>query len=136
MRVKPTFSNEELLNAAQDVRAHAYAPYSGFQVGAAIDVGDGVVFSAANVENASYGLSTCAERGAVSAAVSAGYKKIVAIAVAGPPGVATAPCGACRQILAEFGRDVRVIYTDAGGSQTTTIDALLPQSFGSASLPG
>jgi cytidine deaminase len=136
MPAKPSFSTEELLNAAHNVRAHAYTPYSGFQVGAAIDVGDGVLFAAANVENASYGLSTCAERGAISAAVSAGYKQIIAIAIAGPPGVATAPCGACRQIIAEFGRDVRVIYTDASGPQTTTIDALLPHSFGSASLPG
>ena len=136
MPAKTTFSNEELLNAAHDVRAHAYAPYSGFSVGAAVDVGDGVIFAAANVENASYGLSTCAERGAISAAVSAGYKKIVTIAVAGPPGVATAPCGACRQIIAEFGPGISVIFTAADGTQTTTIETLLPQSFGSASLPG
>lgn len=135
MPAKATFSTEELLGAAHNVRAHAYAPYSGFQVGAAVDVGDGVIFAAANVENASYGLSTCAERGAISAAVSAGYKKIAAIAVAGPPGVPTAPCGACRQIIAEFGPGTTVVYTAADGARTTTIDALLPESFGPASLP-
>jgi len=136
MPAKTTFSNEELLDAAHTVRAHAYAPYSGFQVGAAVDVGDGVIFAAANVENASYGLSTCAERGAIGAAVSAGYKKIAAIAVAGPRGVSTAPCGACRQIIAEFGPGATVLYTTADGARTTTIEALLPESFGPASLSG
>ncbi|MFN2527524.1 MAG: cytidine deaminase [Candidatus Baltobacteraceae bacterium] len=136
MPVKATFSSEELLSAAHNVRAHAYATYSGFGVGAAVDVGDGVIFAAANVENASYGLSTCAERGAISAAVSAGYKEIAAIAIAGPSGVSTAPCGACRQIIAEFGLEATVVYTTADGARTTTIEALLPESFGPASLPG
>lgn len=131
---KPNFSTEELLNAAQEVRARAYAPYSGYAVGAAVDVGDGVIFTGANVENASYPLGTCAERTAISQAVSAGYRMITAVAVAGPPELATSPCGACRQIIREFGTDIPVTFTVPKGSQTMTIGELLPLSFGPANL--
>ena len=125
-----SFSQAELLAAAHAARANAYAPYSNFSVGAAVDVGDGVLFTGANVENASYNVGLCAERVAVSAAVAAGYRDIVAIAVAGAPGVACAPCGACRQFIVEFGADVRVTYTAPDGPVTQPIAALLPEFFG------
>ncbi|MDP9018927.1 MAG: cytidine deaminase [Candidatus Eremiobacteraeota bacterium] len=129
------FSTEELLNAAHTVRARAYAPYSGFAVGAAVDVGDGILFSGANVENASYGLSLCAERAAIVAAVSAGYRAIVAIAVAGPANTTTAPCGACRQFILEFGPEAAVTFTTPTGAKTVPIEGLLPESFGPKNLP-
>ena len=91
---------------------------------------DGRRFSGANVENASYGLSVCAERVAVQSAVVAGVRAIAAIAVAGPEGVAFAPCGACRQVLAEFGSPaMRVVYGAPGGPVETTLGALLPAAF-------
>lgn len=124
------FSTEELLNAARAARAKAYAPYSNFQVGAAVDVGDGVVFTGANVENASYNVGLCAERAAVSAAAAAGYRRILAVAVAGAPGITCAPCGACRQFIVEFGADVHVTYTTPDGSKTASISELLPDFFG------
>ena len=122
--------HEALLSAAREVRENAYAPYSHFSVGAALDTGDGHVFMGANVENASYGLTMCAERVAIGAAVSAGYQKFTAIAVAGPDGVLTSPCGACRQVLAEFNPEMAVVYTTPDGPVTTTIAELLPHSFG------
>lgn len=125
-----SFSSEELLNAAHAARAKAYAPYSNFQVGAAVDVGDGVVFTGANVENASYNVGLCAERVAISAAAAAGYRAILAVAVAGAPGVTCAPCGACRQFIVEFGGGVRVTYTTPDGSKTAAISELLPDFFG------
>ncbi|MDE2481347.1 MAG: cytidine deaminase [bacterium] len=120
----------ELLSAAQDVRARAYAPYSNFTVGAALDVGDGHVILGANVENASYGLGICAERAAVAAAVSAGFRTFHAIAVAGPDGALTSPCGACRQVLAEFNPEMTVIYTTPDGVAQQTVSELLPHHFG------
>lgn len=128
------FSADELLNAAREARAKAYAPYSKFEVGAAVDVGDGVLFAGSNVENASYGLSICAERNAVCAAVNAGYRKIAAIAVAGPRGTTTVPCGACRQFINEFGPHVPVTYTTPDGVETKTLDELLPCAFGPQNL--
>jgi cytidine deaminase len=122
--------HEALLSAAREVRENAYAPYSHFTVGAALDTGDGHVFMGTNVENASYGLTMCAERVAVGAAVSAGYREFTAIAVAGPDGVVTSPCGACRQVLAEFNPGMTVVYTTPDGPATTTIAELLPHSFG------
>jgi cytidine deaminase len=125
-------SNHEvlLLSAAREVRENAYAPYSHFAVGAALDTGDGHVFLGCNVENASYGLTMCAERVAVGAAISAGYRDFTAIAVAGPDGVVTSPCGACRQVLAEFNPDMAVVYTTPQGPVATTVAELLPHSFG------
>ncbi len=119
----------DLLAAATTARARAYAPYSQFAVGAALECDDGTIVSGCNVENASYGLTMCAERTALFAAVASGRTRFRAIAVAGPPGVTTPPCGACRQVLAEFGRDLRVLYTTLDGHATTTVDALLPATF-------
>ena len=122
--------HEGLLSAARDARERAYAPYSNFAVGAALDTGDGQVFLGCNVENASFGLTMCAERAAVAAAVSGGFRDFSAIAIAGPEGATTSPCGACRQVLAEFNPSMTVIYTTAGGPVATTVAELLPHSFG------
>jgi homotetrameric cytidine deaminase len=126
----------ELRAAARAAREHAYAPYSRFTVGAAVETADGRRFTGANVENASYGLSMCAERTAVFAAVLAGAKRIAAVAVSGPDGATAPPCGACRQVLAEFGApDVPVSYARADGSWAdTTLGELLPDAFDPAAL--
>jgi cytidine deaminase len=125
---------EELLQKAREVRENAYAPYSRFLVGAALVAEDGTVFTGANVENASYGLAICAERSAAVAAVAAGHRDFRAIAVAGPETAATAPCGACRQFLNEFNPQLIVAFTTPGGMQVTTLDKLLPDSFGPKSF--
>lgn len=120
----------QLLEAARQARALAYAPYSKFQVGAALQTLDGLVVSGCNVENASYGLSMCAERNAVFAAVARGIREFSAIAVAGPDGAVTSPCGACRQVLAEFNPNMTVIYTTPDGAHESTVAELLPHFFG------
>lgn len=125
-------SNEQraaLIQAALAVQAKAYAPYSNYPVGAALLMEDGSVITGVNVENASYGLSMCAERTAVFKAVSEGYQKLLAVAVATDN--AGSPCGACRQVLTEFAGDVPVYLVDAGGNgRSTTLYALLPDHFG------
>lgn len=126
--------NEEmrktLEEAACKVREQAYAPYSHFLVGAAVESGSGAVYTGANIENASYGLTICAERAAIAQAVSAGERVIRAVAVCTENGVT--PCGACRQVIREFAAAECPVYVlDAqGGRQATTLAALLPQSFG------
>lgn len=126
---------DELLAAAREALKHAYAPYSKFQVGAAILTADGKTFTGCNVENASYGLTVCAERNAIFAAVAAsnvqpqGKIKLVAVAVATVPSVAASPCGACRQVIAEFGRDAVVYYQGENGIEEKTIAQLLPDGF-------
>ncbi|RAH99372.1 cytidine deaminase [Acuticoccus sediminis] len=132
-----------LLAAAREVAARAYAPYSGFHVGAAIRAEDGRVFTAANVENASYGLSLCAETNAAMAAAVAGVRRLTHVAVVGyraatptAPALAT-PCGRCRQVLNEFaGPEARVIIGDADGSSVLalTLGELLPHAFGPRQL--
>jgi cytidine deaminase len=126
----------ELRAAARAAREHAYAPYSHFTVGAAVETADGRRFSGANVENASYGLTICAERTAVFAAVLAGARGIAAVAVSGPDGITAPPCGACRQVLAEFGAaGVPLTYARADGSWAdTTLGDLLPAAFEPAAL--
>ncbi len=118
----------ELIAAASAVRANAYAPYSGFAVGAALRAADGVIYVGANVENASYGLGICAERNAVAHAVACGARDFAAIAVVTQNGVT--PCGACRQVLAEFGPNMLVIVADAAGNQQLyRLFELLPDAF-------
>jgi cytidine deaminase len=126
---------------AEAMRAHAYAPYSGYSVGAALlargpDL-EGVdqLFTGANLENASYGLCVCAERNAVAAAVLAGARELRALAVATPGPEAGAPCGMCRQVLAEFARDLPIVLVVGGKITTrTTLQELLPLAFGPAQL--
>ena len=126
-----------LLAEAEAARAAAYAPYSRFQVGAALLCDDGSIQRGCNVENASYPAGICAERTAIAAAVARGVRSFVAIAVAGPDGVAISPCGICRQVLSEFSPDgaLLVIARDAQGApHATTIGALLPGAFGAGQL--
>lgn len=120
---------EALLSAAQAARARAYAPYSNYAVGAAVLTELGV-FPGCNVENASYGLSNCAERTAVFAAICAGARRVLAVAIATDNG--GTPCGACRQVLAEFADDTCPVYLlDADGTvvEETTLGLLLPHAF-------
>ncbi len=121
----------ELVTLARQAREQAYAPYSGFAVGAALLGRSGRIYQGCNVENAAYPLCTCAERVAVTKAVSEGEREFTAIAVATATGAA--PCGACRQVLREFGGaqgNLRVIVADtAGHIRTFTLDQLLPEAF-------
>ena len=127
-------TRDELIQAAIAAREQAYAPYSGYKVGAAILVENGKIVTGCNVENVSYGLTNCAERTAVFKAVSEGHRKVDAVVVA--TGNAGSPCGACRQVLAEFAGDVPVwlVDTDGNGRQTT-LHKLLPDHFGPEHLP-
>jgi cytidine deaminase len=125
---------KKLRRAAKAVAANAYAPYSNFRVGAAIWTDKGL-FTGANVENASYGLTNCAERTAIFAAAAAGARYLHCVVVYTPTPGATAPCGACRQVIFEFGPDARVISTcDSDEEFDTTITALLPAAFGPSDL--
>lgn len=126
---------DRLVAAARDARAHAYAPYSRFHVGAAVLAG-GRVFTGVNVENASYPLTVCAERNAVGAAVAAGETRIDAVAVSADGDEPTPPCGGCRQVLNEFGPEMLVVCEGTSGRRTDwVLSDLLPHSFGPASLP-
>jgi cytidine deaminase len=120
-----------LLQRARAAMKCAYAPYSNFQVGAAVLLQDGRIFTGCNVENASYGLTICAERNAIFAAVAASSKKpaIVAVAVVNRRGVPCSPCGACRQVIAEFGPDALVWYLGAKGVVSRTMRELLVDGF-------
>jgi cytidine deaminase len=122
----------ELLSRARAVRARAYAPYSGFRVGAAVQTTDGRVFDAANVENAAYPLSACAEANAVRAmACSGGRHEIHSVAVVADGDSAVTPCGACRQVIFEFGPNATILTSgDGGRPMITTIVDLLPNAFG------
>lgn len=120
---------KDLRTAAETARARAYAPYSGFHVGAALETEEGTIVTGCNVENASYGLTICAERSAVTAAVTAGHRRFVRLALVSDAPEPIAPCGACRQVLAEFGLDLQ-IDSYAGDLRTTwTMAELLPASF-------
>ncbi len=136
-----------LVSAARAARERAYAPYSRFAVGSAVlaapDQGhpagkaDALVFAGCNVENASFGLTICAERSAVFQAVAAGVRRLVAVAVVTDAPTPTMPCGACRQVLREFGSDMVVIAATVGGQVARTrLGDLLPDAFGPDDLPG
>ena len=121
---------ERLIAEALAVRSHAYAPYSKYLVGAAVLTESGQVYSGCNVENASYGLTVCAERSAIFQAIAAGTCKFVAIAVAGAEGVT--PCGACLQVIAEFAEDLPILLIHSGNPPSIsqrTLNELLPQRF-------
>jgi cytidine deaminase len=111
------------------VRAHAYAPYSKFHVGAAVESESGRVFTGANVENASYGATICAERAAVFGMIAAGERSVVRVAVYAEGPELAMPCGMCRQVLVEHGRRAEVVVVGPGGVRTTTLAALLPEPF-------
>lgn len=127
---------DTLLDQARIARENAHAPYSRFTVGAALLTEDGRVFTGCNVENASYGLTICAERVAVFKAISEGVRDFRAIAVIGPEDdVPCSPCGACRQVLHEFNPEMRVIVPSGpGSSRVWTVSELLPHAFGAERL--
>ncbi len=125
---------QELLEAARSASRSAYAPYSNFHVGAAIQSEDGTVHAGCNVENASYGLSMCAERNAVAAMVSATEnRKIKKVAIVSPHAKPCMPCGACRQVLREFGCEEVIVEGDSG-VVGYAFEKILPHSFGPESL--
>lgn len=129
-----TASQREALEAAAcQSRQNAYAPYSGFGVGAAVLGGSGALYRGVNVENAAYGPTICAERAAIFSAITAGERQILAVAVCTENGAT--PCGPCRQVMREFARDLPVYICDtAGKSRETSLAALLPDSFGPEDL--
>jgi cytidine deaminase len=127
----PAGTAAKLLGAAKKVMKHAHAPYSNFRVGAAILLSNGKIFSGCNVENASYGLSNCAERTAIFSAVAELGPKIEvrAVSVVNDQGVPCSPCGACRQVIYEFGPDAIVFFQAANGPKQAHITELLPEGF-------
>lgn len=119
-----------LVEAATKARSHAYSPYSGVKIGAAVLTSDGSIYTGANIENASYGLACCAERTAIFKAVSEGKRRIVAIAVVGKSEDFTSPCGACRQVMVEFNPKMKVLRRGLDGfSEDGTAGSLLPSHF-------
>ena len=123
-----------LIEAAREVRERAHAPYSKFKVGAALFSRDGRIFTGCNVENASYGLTLCAERAALVSAVSGGEREFEALAICAPG--APAPCGACRQVLNEFGPELMILMVNSSNHETarTHLSTLLPEAFQQDSL--
>jgi cytidine deaminase len=127
---------EELIRKANEAREQAYAPYSRYQVGAAVLTADGQVFTGCNIENAAFPSSLCAERVAIFKAVSEGHRQLRAIAVVTSNG--GSPCGGCRQVMREFGgKQLIVLIADGSGTllEELTLDELLPRSFGPEELP-
>jgi len=124
-----------LEQAAREAAKASYSPYSKFRVGAAILAGSGKVYTGTNVENASYGLCNCAERTAIFTAAAAGERTVRAVAVYTPTRQATSPCGACRQVINEFGPAALVISVCDGADRIeTSLDKLLPEAFGPGNL--
>lgn len=118
-----------LVRAATRALRRAYAPYSQFPVGAAVLANDGSIYAGCNVENASYGLTLCAERVAIHTAVANGRRRLTAIAVVGPAGITLTPCGACRQVMEEFGLQTVIIAGPRGAPAVVSLPALLPIPF-------
>ena len=127
---KMRHSDQELIDAATAVRENAYAPFSDFRVGSALETDDGEVIAGCNVESASYGLTVCAERVAIWKAISQGKRKIKHIAVVADTEELTPPCGVCRQIIWEFGGDIPVILSNLKGKvEVVQMRELLPRAF-------
>lgn len=125
----------QLLHKAKQIAENAYVPYSKFSVGAALMAENGDIFTGCNVENASYGLTLCAERNALSSMVAAGQKKFILIAIYASKSNECYPCGACRQWLYEFGKDATVVVQKADGEPVLkTVKELLPEAFGPENL--
>lgn len=124
-----------LVPAAREAQARAFAPYSGFSVGAALLLGDGTIVTGCNIENATYGQTMCAERVALYKAMSEGHRAFAAIAITSSASRPTPPCGACRQLLWEFCGDIPVILANGDlVTMRTTLAALLPEPFGPDNL--
>ncbi|MDF2628630.1 MAG: cytidine deaminase [Symbiobacteriaceae bacterium] len=129
-------TDQQLIEAARQARERAYVPYSQFPVGAALLTEDGTLYSGCNIENASYGLANCAERTAIFKAVSDGHHRFTAIAVVADTEGPVSPCGACRQVMSEFGPDAKVLLTNLRGNvQVTSVRELLPGAFRETDLP-
>jgi len=121
-------TSEELVSAAHAARSAAYAPYSSFAVGAALLTDSGRLFTGCNIENISFGLTICAERAAICAAVSAGERRFTSIAIVSDSKTPVSPCGACRQVLSEFGSGLEVISATVGGEIfRTSLAELFPR---------
>jgi cytidine deaminase len=127
----PAVTRERLLRAARRVMKNAYAPFSHFRVGAAILTSKGQVFMGCNVENSSYGMTNCAERTAIFSAIAKGGPEleILAVAVVNDHGVPCSPCGACRQVIYEFGPRAVIFYQGEKGPKQSLITDLLPEGF-------
>ncbi|MGQ9582724.1 MAG: cytidine deaminase [Thermoplasmatota archaeon] len=125
------FSRELLMAAARRAASSAHSPYSGVRVGAAVLTGRDRVFTGCNVENASYGLTVCAERVAIQCAVAAGEREVLAVAVSSPDAKGIAPCGACRQVMVEFAGPEGLVVVMEGerGLRAVPLDRLLPEAF-------
>jgi len=131
----PRIDEDALLDAARTVMERAYSPYSGVRVGAALLDGEGRVSTGCNVENASYGLTICAERNALAHAVAEGQGSFLAVAIVTNRDAVLMPCGACRQVLSEFAPDLWVICTGAGGAvERMRLGELLPRAFAKEDL--
>lgn len=124
----------DLVKLAREAQSKAYAPYSKFKVGAALLSKSGKVYTGCNVENASYGLTCCAERNAVFEAVGRGERDFLTVAIVSDSPEPTAPCGACRQVLHEFAPEMEVIMAGKKGFKKTSLKKLLPMAFGPSSL--
>ncbi len=122
---------EMLKQAAKDVSKNAYCRYSEFPVGAAVCGGSGKIYTGCNVENVSFGLTMCAERSAIFSAIAAGEKTIQAVVIFTPTESLTPPCGACRQVISEFGDEVQIVsFSNLKSSEPQSIQELLPSAFG------
>jgi cytidine deaminase len=128
--------DDRLIELARSAQEQAYAPYSRFRVGAALEADDGRLFAGCNVENASYGLSICAERAAIATAVAAGARRFVRLVVATDSNPPASPCGACRQVLAEFNMDLEILAIGPGATQKWRLRELLPDAFVRERLSG
>jgi cytidine deaminase len=127
---------DELIQAAKTAMTNAYAPYSHFAVGAAVLAASGKIYSGSNVENASYGLTNCAERTAIFKAVSEGERVFTTLAVIADSLHPASPCGACRQVMAEFGVSQVIMCNLKGEKQMASLAKLLPSAFTKTDLPG
>jgi cytidine deaminase len=131
----PAATFRRLEKSARAAARASYSPYSKFPVGAAVLTSSGKIFAGCNVENASYGLCNCAERTAIFSAAAAGERTLKAVVVYTPTPTATSPCGACRQVINEFGPDALVLSVcDSADTIETTLAALLPAAFGPKNL--